>query len=444
MTLPDLASLPTLRQTGLALREGQLTVRTLLEQTQSAAQAHAALNALAWVDWDAARREADAMDSKAASGQPLGVLHGACVSIKDLYVMQGAPTQGGTRARLPDLGPEGPAVSRLRAAGALLFAKTNLHEVALGGTGENSWTGDVLNPHDPAHQAGGSSSGAGAAVAAGIGVAGLGSDTGGSVRIPAAFCGTVGFKPTWGAIPLQGALCLSWTCDHAGPLTRNVDDAALLYEVMSGRRTDHGHVARRPRLGIPAQWLAGRLGVQTRSWFEALCARLSVQADLVEINPAVLPQAWAAYTPLVRAEAAWVHRDVLAAGGEGFSVPVLTPLKLGLEVSLPAYFESLRMRSALCADLDAALRDVDALIAPTTAVPAPRRGQLEVEVESGRVATRDAVLGMTAPFSFAGLPTLSLPAGRIGHLPASLQVVGARDADAALLALGRWLEPQIR
>lgn len=290
MTLPDLASLPTLRQTGLALREGQLTVRTLLEQTQSAAHAHAALNTLAWVDWDAARREADAMDAKAASGQPLGVLHGACVSIKDLYVMQGAPTQGGTRARLPDLGPEGPAVSRLRAAGALLFAKTNLHEVALGGTGENSWTGDVLNPHDPAHQAGGSSSGAGAAVAAGIGVAGLGSDTGGSVRIPAAFCGTVGFKPTWGAIPLQGALCLSWTCDHAGPLTRNVDDAALLYEVMSGRRTDHGHVARRPRLGIPAQWLAGRLGVQTRSWFEALCARLSVQADLVEINPEVLPR----------------------------------------------------------------------------------------------------------------------------------------------------------
>ena len=173
-------------------------------------------------------------------------------------------------------------------------------------------------------------------------------------------------------------------------------------------------------------------------------SRLAAQADIIEVNPPELAQAWAAYTPLVRAEAAWVHRDVLASGGEGFSAPVLAPLRLGLEVSLPAYFESMRVRAALCASLDAALQGVDALIAPTTAVPAPRRGQLEVPVESGTVATRDAVLGMTAAFSFAGLPTLALPAGHIGGLPASLQVVGARDQDAALLALGRWLEPRVR
>jgi len=444
MSLPDLTSLPSLRQTIDALRKGQVKVRSLLERTEAAASIHSGLNALAWVDWDAARARADALDALAAAGHPLGALHGACVSIKDLYVMQGMPTRAGTRARLPDLGPEGPAVARLRAAGAVLFAKTNLHEVALGGTGENPWTGDVLNPHDPAHQAGGSSSGAGAAVAAGIGVAGLGSDTGGSVRIPAAFCGVVGFKPTWGAIPLQGALCLSWTCDHAGPLTRSVDDAALLFEVMAARRTDHGHAARRPRLGVPVQWLAGKLGEGTRAWFEALKARLMTEADVIEINPPTLPQAWAAYTPLVRAEAAWVHREALAAGGEGFSAPVLAPLQLGLKVSLPEYLESLRVRTLLCASLDAALNDVDALITPTTAVPAPRRGQLEVDVESGRVATRDAVLGMTAPFSFAGLPTLALPAGWIGSMPASLQVVGARDQDASLLALGRWLEPRIR
>jgi aspartyl-tRNA(Asn)/glutamyl-tRNA(Gln) amidotransferase subunit A len=436
--------LPTLRQTLVALAEGRLTVRALLEQTEAAAHEHAALNALAWVDWDAARRQADRLDAQAAAGQPLGRLHGACISIKDLYVMQGAPTAAGTRASLPDLGPEGPAVSRLRDAGALLFAKSNLHEVALGGTGENPWTGDVLNPHHPQHQAGGSSSGAGAAVAAGIGVAGLGSDTGGSVRIPAAFCGVVGFKPSYGAIPLQGALCLSWTCDHAGPLARSVDDAALLYEVMSAHRTDHGHVARRPRLGVPVKWLAGRLGAATRQWFEALQARLQGEADLVEIDPPHLSSAWAAYTPLVRAEAAWVHREALAAGGAGFSAPVLAPLQLGQKVSLPEYFESMRLRTALCQSLDATLRDVDALIAPTTAVPAPRRGQLEVTVESGTVATRDAVLGMTAPFSFAGLPTLSIPAGRVEGLPASLQVVGGRNQDAPLLALGRWLESRIR
>ena len=155
---------------------------------------------------------------------------------------------------LPDFGGEAVAVTRLRDAGALPFAKTNLHEIALGATGENPHTGDVKNPFDPSRQAGGSSSGAAVATAVGIGFAGLGSDTGGSVRIPAAFCGVVGFKPTYGAIPLGGALHLSWTCDHAGPLARSVDDAALLYEAMSGRRTEHGTVARRPRFAVPAAW----------------------------------------------------------------------------------------------------------------------------------------------------------------------------------------------
>jgi Asp-tRNA(Asn)/Glu-tRNA(Gln) amidotransferase A subunit family amidase len=186
---------------------------------------------------------------------------------------------------MPSLGAlEAVAVARLRAAGALIFAKTNMHEIALGATGENAWTGDVKNPYDPARQAGGSSSGAGVAVATGIGVAGLGSDTGGSVRIPAAFSGVVGFKPSFGAIPLAGALHLSWTCDHAGPLTRSVDDAARLFEVMSGRRTDHGAVPRRPRLAVPAKWLAPRMSLAMGEWFESLLAGLRRDADVIDVE----------------------------------------------------------------------------------------------------------------------------------------------------------------
>lgn len=437
----DPAQTPSLRELACGIAQGLTSSRAWLDAARQASVRNADLNALAWVDWEAAAREAQALDAQASRGGPLGPLHGLPLSIKDLFSVQGMPMTAGTRARLPALGPgDAQAVARLRAAGALIFAKTQMHEIALGATGENAWTGDVKNPHDPARQAGGSSSGAGVAVATGIGLAGLGSDTGGSVRIPAAFSGVVGFKPSFGAIPLGGALHLSWTCDHAGPLTRSVDDAALLFEVMSGRRTDHGQVPRRPRLGVPATWLKGRLSPSMRAWFEALLAGLRREADVLDIEASELAGASAAYTTLVRAEAAYVHRTVLAAGGEGFSAPVLAPLRAGLGVSVPAYLDAMAQRERLRTQLAALLRDYDALVLPTTGVPAPARGQAEVQVESGAMSTRDAVLGMTAPFSYVGLPTLSLPWGRVDGLPGSLQVVGASEHDAALLALCRWLE----
>ena len=405
-----------------------------------AAERHRDLNAIAWVDWDAAAAAADALDAQARSGAPLGPLHGVPLTIKDLYEVAGMPTAGGTRAVLPPLGGESVAVARMRAAGALPFAKTNMHEIALGATGENPWTGDVKNPVDPSRQAGGSSSGAGVATAVGIGFAGLGSDTGGSVRIPAAFSGVVGFKPSFGAIPLAGALHLSWTCDHAGPLTRSVDDAALLYEVMAGRRTDHGAVARRPRLAVPARWLRGRLHPATRAWFDARLAALRTRADVVEVDVPSLSRALAPYTAIVRAEAAFVHRAVLASGGEGFSDSVLAPMRDGALQLTQVYLDAMREREVLRAELDAVLRDHDAMVLPTSAVPPPARGQLEVQVEGGTLSTREAVLGQTLAFSFVGLPTLALPMGMADGLPASMQVVGARDADASVLALGRWLE----
>ena len=441
MTEPSHASSrPGIRETVAAIAAGTTTSRALLEAARVAAERYRDLNAIAWVDWDAAAAAADALDAQARSGAPLGPLHGVPLTIKDLYEVTGMPTAGGTRAALPALGGESVAVARMRAAGALPFAKTNMHEIALGATGENPWTGDVKNPVDPSRQAGGSSSGAGVATAVGIGFAGLGSDTGGSVRIPAAFSGVVGFKPSFGAIPLAGALHLSWTCDHAGPLTRSVDDAALLYEVMAGRRTDHGAVARRPRLAVPATWLRGRLHPATRAWFDARLAALRTRADVVEVDVPSLSRALAPYTAIVRAEAAFVHRAVLASGGEGFSDSVLAPMRDGAQQLTQVYLDAMRERGVLRAELDAVLRDHDAMVLPTSAVPPPARGQLEVQVEGGTLSTREAVLGQTLAFSFVGLPTLALPMGMADGLPASMQVVGARDADASVLALGRWLE----
>jgi aspartyl-tRNA(Asn)/glutamyl-tRNA(Gln) amidotransferase subunit A len=443
----SVTSIP-LRQQVARVLDQSMGAQALLERTHARALACQDLNALAHVDWEAARLQAQQLDRQASEAPgTCGPLHGLPISIKDLFNVAGMPTRGGTRAALPDLGrPEAELVSRLRAAGALIFAKTNMHELALGATGENVWTGDVKNPFDPARQAGGSSSGAAVAVASGIGVAAVGSDTGGSVRIPAAFCAVTGFKPTYEAIPLAGALYLSFTCDHAGPIAPGVDDCTLLFEVMAARRTLHGQAGHRPRLAVPRAWLAPRMADPVAQAFEQRLAALRAGGAWIEdIDLPQLALAWEQYTPLVRAEAAWVHRAALAAGDPGFSELVLGPLKAGAAISASIYIDALRAREAVRVGLSAALRPFDALVLPTSPVLPPLRGQTEVEVAGGRMmSTREAVLGQTLAFSFAGLPALAMPMGMVAGLPVSLQVVGAAQADAHLLALGRWLEPLLR
>ncbi|TXL66262.1 amidase [Zeimonas arvi] len=437
-------------ETVAAIAAQSLTAQSLIEQARERARRASDLNPIAHADWDAALAEARARDAQAKAGARLGPLHGVPVSIKDLFNVRGMPTQGGTRAPLHELSDaEAGLVTRLREAGAVIFAKTNMHEIALGATGENRWTGDVKNPFDPARQAGGSSSGAGVSVATGIGLAGIGSDTGGSVRIPAAFCGVAGFKPTFGAIPLDGALYLSWTCDHAGPLARSVDDCARLFEVMARRSVAHGAVARKPRFAVPADWLRGRLQPAVREHFERACASLrAAGAEIVDVATPLLPTATDCYTPIVRAEAAWVHRRALEAGGEGFSELVLPPLEAGRKLSALDYIDAMKRRDRIRAELDAIATGCDAMLMPSSGALPPLRGQADVEVEGGRISVREAVLGQTLPFSMCGLPALSIPAGLVADgygagtppLPAGLQLVGRFDGDASLLALGRWVE----
>ncbi len=432
-----------IRSTARRIAEGGESASNLLAQARACAERAKALNPIAFVDWDAAADRARALDAELAAGAPRGALHGIPISIKDLFNVRGMPAGGGTRAPLPDLGrDEAELVTRLRAAGALIFAKTNMHEIALGASGENAWTGDVCNPYDAARQAGGSSSGAAVSVATGIGLAAVGSDTGGSVRIPAAFCGVTGFKPSYGAIPLDGALYLSWTCDHAGPIADSVDDCALLFEVMALRSCAHGAVPRAPRLAVPGPWLASRMSAAVAARFERVLAALRAGGARIEsLEMPALSLAWAHYTPIVRAEAAFVHRAALAAGAEGFSESVRAPMIDGGVLPAIRYLEAMHAREQVRTSLAAVLRDFDAIVLPTSPVLPPVRGQLEVEVAGGRtISTREAVLGQTLPFSLVGLPALSIPCGFEQGLPVGLQLVGAFDADARLLALGRWIE----
>lgn len=432
-----------------AMHANETSAIDLLDQAQQQANAHDSLNPLAWVNWDDARAQAEQLDQQRAryrkTGAAIAPLLGVPLTIKDLFSVRAMPMSAGTRAPLPAFaGDESTLVTRLKRAGALIFAKTNMHEIALGATGENEWTGDVCNPVNPAHQAGGSSSGAGVCAATGIGLGGVGSDTGGSVRVPAAFCGVAGFKPSYNAIPLDNALYLSWTCDHAGPLAATVSDCAKLYEVMSGRSTVHGHIPRQARLGVPAAWLRGRLSAAVQEHFDRSLARLREQgAQIIECALPQLPMAWVCYSPIVRAEAACIHKQALAGDGAGFSDLVLAPMRAGQQISAVEYLEAMQMRDRVRADLDAGLHDIDALILPTTAVTAPKRGQTEVSVLSGTTTVREAVLGQTLPFSLCGLPSLTVPAGLSEGLPIGLSLIGSFGADPSILALGRWLEDRL-
>lgn len=419
------------------------TSEDLLQQSFAAITPNAGLNAIAQMDEDGAMHDAQLADTQARAGQWRGPLHGILLTVKDLYNARGMPAHGGTRAPLPDLGDdEALAVRRLRAAGAIIFAKTNMHEIASGISGENPWTGDVKNPYDPARQAGGSSGGSAVAVACGIGLASLGSDTAGSIRVPAAFCGVTGFKPTFGLIPLDGALPLCWSCDHGGPITQDVADAHLLTEILADRALPlRPPAARAPaRLGVPRRLLDGWLSQATRVAFEALLAQLRERGvALVDVDWS-LDDALTLYGPLRAAEAAYVHRAALASAPEGFAEATRTRLLDGQRVTALAYFEAQRQRAQMRAQIMAALGDVDGLILPSAPLPAPLRGTNMVELERGPTEHRAAFVRLSLPFSFTGLPALALPFAKCEGLPLGAQIVTATGSDARAFEIGLWLE----
>jgi aspartyl-tRNA(Asn)/glutamyl-tRNA(Gln) amidotransferase subunit A len=430
-----------------SVKTGEITSLELVNRALAINQARAELNVFAFLAANEARGQAEVFDQESKSGTSRGRLHGVPVTIKDLFNVAQMPTKAGTNAVLPlefqNVETDSSAVKRLRDAGAVILGKTNMHEIALGVTGENAITGDVKNALDPSLQAGGSSSGSAASVAAEIGFASLGSDTGGSIRIPASFNGLVGFKPSFGVVPLEGALHLSMTCDHAGPITQNVSDAHAVLEVLAARDFPIQNLENLKNLkfGVPRVWLEGRLGVEVRQGFEALLKQLqSAGATVTDLNPSDLELASRSYTPIVRAEAAFVHRAALKAGGQGFSEGVLAPLQAGSSISASEYLKAREQRRKVRAGLETALSACDALIQPTAPLPAPKRGTTEVTLESGVTSHRNAFLELTAPFSLVGLPTLSMPFTKVNGLPVGLQIVGARDSDTHVLEIGLMLE----
>jgi aspartyl-tRNA(Asn)/glutamyl-tRNA(Gln) amidotransferase subunit A len=431
-----------LAEVAAAVRAGTVSPIELVDQALDAADRFRHLNALAEVHADEARALAVRRTEEASTGRVRGALHGIPITVKDLFVVDGFRLCAGTRASLPPLGnQEATAVRRLRDAGAIVFATTNMVEIALGIRGENPWTGDVRNPHDPRRQPGGSSSGSAVAVATGIGLASLGTDTGGSLRIPASLCGVATIKPSIGAVPTDGVLPLSPTCDHVGPLARSVTDAAYLLDVLTGRSPRPIDAVAPRRVGVPRASLAGRLGLEVRAAFEALLEQLHGSGvEVVNVEPVDLGLAEQAYAQVVRPEAARIHRVALENSPESFSPSVRDALLVGRAMSDADYAQGRQLASRVRAGIDATLDDVDAMLLPATPVPAPLLGTAEVTVESGPMPHRDALIPLTLTSNLAGVPVACLPFAWIDGLPVGLQVVAARGHDRRALSHARWLE----
>lgn len=440
MKLDEVSQAP-IRELVRKLRGGRISAPELLEFYLARITAGRSLKAFITVDQKAARAEAQRLARRRSDSGDRPLL-GIPLAVKDLFATSGQRTTGGSRI-LRDWRPaaDGTAVARLRAAGAVVVGKANLHEFAYGVTNANPWWGVARNPRDPERIPGGSSGGSAIAVAAGLAAAGVGSDTGGSIRIPAALCGCIGLKPTYGSIPLDGVIPLGWSLDHAGPLTRTMDDARLLFEVMSGSRLKPAPALSGLRLGVLRGPLLDRVEAGVTERVEAAMSALG-RAGLRRREVRIPELDWTVAMQLItlRAEASALHARWLRSRPRAYGADVRMRLQLGSLVSGAEYASAQRARLRLKQALREVFARVDVLALPTTPIVAPPIGQRTVRWRDGEEPVDGALVRLTQPFNLAGVPALSVPCGLAGGLPVGLQLVAPWMEESRLLAVGALVE----
>jgi aspartyl-tRNA(Asn)/glutamyl-tRNA(Gln) amidotransferase subunit A len=394
-----------------------------------------------------ARAAADAADARGKYGHSLSPVDGRIVSIKDLFDVAGEPTTGGAKVyeSAPPAKTDAPVIQRLRAAGAVIVGKTNMTEFAFSGIGMNPRYGTPGNPADRSRVPGGSSSGAAVALADGMCEISIGSDTGGSVRVPAAFCGVTGFKPTQNRIPRKGAMALSLTLDSVGPLTTSIAAAAATDTVLAGQ-TPAQLVPRAPsalRLAIARGRLLRDLDKAVETAFDraiSLLSRAGAQIVDMDIEPLLdaLDQIHAIGS-ISAVEAAYVHRDVLANRAKQIDQRVVRRIQSGSKVSGPDYVRMIELRRAAVEKAAEQFAPYDAIVLPTTALVAPVIDELAKDDELfARVNLH--VLRNSTVFNLLDCCGLSLPIPDAGPLPVGFMMMGARGTDANVLAAGAAVE----
>jgi aspartyl-tRNA(Asn)/glutamyl-tRNA(Gln) amidotransferase subunit A len=413
---------------------------------------HAFLTILA----EPARRRAKLAEKEILRGSDRGPLHGIPISLKDNYYTRGIRTTAGSTI-LSDFVPEAEShvASRLSRAGAILLGKTNMHEFAYGITGENPHYGSSRNPWAPQQISGGSSGGSAVAVAAGMGFASMGTDTGGSIRIPSALCGIVGLKPTFGLVSISGIVPLAVSFDHAGPIARSVADACIILESVAGKhpkgaaRPDHQKLREslpaRFRLGWPKHFFFERLDDEVRRLVEATAKVLEpLGAEIQEVSLPNLVNSVDEATSAVVAEASRYHESqgYFPSRAAEYGEDVRGHLEFGHKLLAVDYLRAVEAKRKVEEDFAAAFEKVDVIIAPTSPMPAPPIGKREVPIAGQReTPVRAELLRLTRPANLAGNPAISIPCGFTPQgLPVGLQLIAPHWAEARLLAIAHAYE----
>lgn len=397
-------------------------------------------NAVTHLDTDRALRDAKVLTDELAQGHRRGPLHGVAVGIKDIIDVAGMPTRCGS-ALFADHGPaehDADIVASLRAAGAVIVAKLHTHEFAYGPTGDIAVEGPCRNPHDERLITGGSSSGSAATVAGGHLPLTIGTDTGGSIRIPASLCGVVGLKPAFGAISTRGVFPLAESLDHVGLFTTDVESAALAWNALTGTAAAHRGVGGGLTVGRPTQAYWAVHDDAIADAVEQAARRLAVLGHrVVEVELPGVEEFPAIYRRIGGAEAFATHADWVEQQPERYQPATLERIQAGGVATTREYIEARRRRESIRTDIVGALAEVDALLVPTTPIRASEIGVLVVD----GVDVRAALLSLCSPFNLLGWPAVSVPgAFTPGDRPAGVSVVGVSLDERQLLTLAAGID----
>jgi aspartyl-tRNA(Asn)/glutamyl-tRNA(Gln) amidotransferase subunit A len=442
MTAPDLRSIAEVAD---RIRSGALSPVDLTRACLDRIDARPDLNTFITVMRDAALADAAAAGREIATGRYRGPLHGVPVSIKDLIDVAGTPTTSGSAVPPRHPSQDAPIVTRLREAGAVIVGKTNLHEFAFGTTSEESAFGPVRHPRDRDRSPGGSSGGSAVALLEGMCFGSIGTDTGGSVRIPSAACGTVGLKPTMHELPCEGVVPLSTTLDHPGPMARSVADVSIMFAALKGRTAAPAQAARALVLGVPEAYFCERLQPDVRAALTRVRTRLVAEGHRVEtVNIEGAARTADVYLHIVLPEASWYHVPMLERYPDRYSPGVRLRLEMGRHVLAEDYVRAMSIRARLTRAVDRALEGCDALLLPALPITAPVIGAASVDVDGRQEPVRAVMLRLTQLFNITGHPAIALPAGRSRDgWPIGMQLVGHTDQTDALLDVASAVEARL-
>jgi aspartyl-tRNA(Asn)/glutamyl-tRNA(Gln) amidotransferase subunit A len=412
------------------------------------------LNAFVAIEEEAALAAADAADAALAKGDRRGVLHGVPLAHKDMYYDAGKVVTCGSLIRR-DFVPNttATALQRLKDAGTVRLGSLQMAEFAYGPTGHNSHYGPVQNPWLPGHITGGSSSGSGAAVAARLTFAALGSDTGGSIRMPAHFCGVTGLKTTVGRVSRAGAMPLSQSLDTVGPLAQTAEDCALLLGLMAGTDSEDATASTLPvpdymeatrgslkglKIGLPTAFYVDDLDPEVARVLDDTVAVLRTEgAEIVQVELPDQRQLTSASQIVLAVEATAFHKRWMIERPQDYSPQVLMRLQNGLAIPAVVYLEAMRWRGPALAAYNAAVNGVDAVIAPVAPVPAPTIAESDVGSTPNAEAVIQRLTRFTRPVNYLGLPSLAIPSGFTQRrLPVAMQLIGRSFEEAVLLRIG--------